>query len=156
MLKVYTWPKNTDLHAISAFSALKHVSYLNALYRFGIITLHAETPFETSKVIKLLTEYDCLINPNNTEFSLSEPEFLEHPHYDSYYVAITDKTPVSHSNRVAIINQLNLVRITDMQHNDAWGIHVDSGIHESDIINTIVEPLLVNTIGETYTLKRGR
>jgi|GEM_PF-1887667 hypothetical protein len=156
MLKIYTWPKNTDLHAISAFAALKNQPGLKALYRFGIITLHAEKPLDTQNVIQLLTDYDCLINPNNTAFSLTEPEFLEHPSYDSYCLNITDKTPVSYADRVAIINQLGVIHITDMQHNHAWGIHMQAGIHESDVVDTIVEPLLVNTIGETYTLTRGR
>ena len=156
MLNIYTWPKNTDLHAISARAALKNQTALHALYRFSIITLHTDTPLDPKKVQQLLTNYDCLINPNNTAFSLTEPEFLHHPSYDSYCLNVTDKTPVSYADRVAIINQLNVINITNMTHNHAWGIHVEPGVQESDIINTIVEPLLVNTIGETYTLVRGR
>ncbi len=156
MLKIYTWPKNTDLHAISAFSALNHHTWLNALYRLGIITLQSDTDMDPAAVTQLLIDYDCLINPNNTAFSLSEPDFLHPAHSDSYCLNILDKTPVNYDDRVATINQLGVIHISAMQHNYAWGIHVSPGVEESSIIHAIVEPLLVNTIGETYTLTHGR
>ena len=153
---IYTWAKNRDLHATSAFEALTHelgFTYLKTLYRFDKTTLELAHP---EKLEDALTQCFDLVNLNNAYYQLdSLPSFIPS---EAVIASVAPKSEQHHESLIAKLNTFFGLGITHLHKETVWVFDVTGDISaeqlRSDLITTTSpkQGLLANPIYESVTL----
>ena len=145
-ITVYTWPKHIDLHAISAYKALHPKNpYLLGLYRLQLKQFDkslcdiGNTP---AQLMAYIATQPGIINPNNTAYSLTIPNFLTHKTGDMHWLISEPLWPI-HSRQ-------------GIKTTVGWGIHVTANTPRDTVIHNIVrsdqQGLLINPISDRYEM----
>ena len=164
-IKLYTYLKNPDLHAISAqeaISTLLGYTYIKGLRRYGCWELSFDDTSDNAntqlKTILESTYY--IVNPNKEayiESTLPTPN-----NFKQELVKVSPKDKVDYSNIAKTINKKCKTKLIQLEFYTVWEILCDqnSTIDTSQILSEIClttsvkEGILANPISENCSLIR--
>lgn len=162
-LKLYVTAKNTDLHCVSAFEAIKHYigfEPLRVLKRYQLWTLNLETPSHEAAVHclkQILKDTYYLVNPNKESYTM---DALCKEHEGQYFVNVKNNMFYSRIDLAKKIATKCQVPLKGLMYSVVWmldcKVEGDDSLFKSALTEKVIitthhhRGLLVNPLFETF------
>lgn len=169
-VRIFSYLKNTDLHAVSAretLISLLGVKNLAVIRRLGLFEVTFDktgkgTPEETDAMInKILTRSYYLINPNKEGYelhTLSRPAALQQGTEPTslYLIKVIPKEPANETDTVTKIRRHLDVPVQELHSSLLWEITVKGNPDKNEITTHLIEAttrqagILINPVSHTF------